>query len=51
MAKNLKILKDNIKGPIFSIVTPFKEDSSIDYKSLLNYLKKEFTSLVEESFM
>ena len=33
-------LKNKLKGPIFSIITPFKNDGKdIDYESLINYIK------------
>ena len=34
---NLK--KSNIKGPIFSIITPFKKDGKIDYETLFKCLR------------
>ena len=37
-------LKDKIKGPVFSIVTPFKKDDSIDYESLNNYIERIYSS-------
>ncbi|MDW7695811.1 dihydrodipicolinate synthase family protein [Flammeovirgaceae bacterium SG7u.111] len=33
-------LKNKINGPVFSIMTPFKEDESIDFASLEKYLEK-----------
>lgn len=33
-------IKRKIKGPVFSIVSPFLEDESIDFKSLEGYLQK-----------
>ena len=33
-------LKSKINGPVFSIVTPFLEDESIDFDSLENYVEK-----------
>lgn len=33
-------LKSKINGPVFSIVTPFLEDESIDFDSLGNYVEK-----------
>ena len=33
-------LKNKINGPVFSIVTPFNEDESIDFPSLENYIQK-----------
>ena len=32
-------LRQKIKGPIYSIITPFKEDETIDYESLGSYIK------------
>ena len=32
-------LKNKIKGPIFSIITPFKEDECIDYNALEKYIE------------
>jgi len=32
-------MKYNIRGPVFSIITPFCDDESVDYKSLSNYVK------------
>ena len=32
-------LRQKIKGPIYSIITPFKKDESIDYESLGSYIK------------
>lgn len=32
-------LKNKIKGPIYSIITPFRKDESIDYESLEKYIK------------
>jgi len=34
-----KKLQNRIKGPVFSIMTPFLEDESIDFDSLENYLQ------------
>ncbi|HIF04412.1 MAG TPA: hypothetical protein EYQ80_03100, partial [Candidatus Poseidoniales archaeon] len=34
-----KKLQNKIKGPVFSIITPFNEDESIDFKSLENYIQ------------
>ena len=44
MKKNLDELRGKIKGPVFSIVTPFKKDLSIDYESLHNYLLRIYQS-------
>ena len=38
MSKVISI-KNKIVGPIFSVITPFKKDESIDYNSLKSYLK------------
>lgn len=35
---NYEEIKNKIKGPVFSIVTPFLEDESIDYDSLGKYV-------------
>lgn len=36
---NYEILKNKIKGPIFSIITPFKnKGKDVDYDSLVNYI-------------
>ena len=35
----LTYIKKKIKGPIFSIITPFKIDGNIDYLALKNYIK------------
>ena len=32
-------LKNNLKGPIYSIITPFDEKESIDYNSLSKYIE------------
>jgi len=40
MSQNLDEIKSKIRGPIFSIITPFKnEGKDIDYTSLENYIK------------
>lgn len=39
MKKNIKDLKRLIKGPVFSIHTPFKKNGEIDYISLKKYLE------------
>lgn len=44
MSSNFLALKEKIKGPVFSIVTPFKKDESIDYESLNNYINKIYFS-------
>ena len=38
MRNNLELLKEQIRGPVFSIITPFCRDESIDYQSLGNYV-------------
>ena len=44
MTSKFLAIKDKIKGPVFSIVTPFKKDDSIDYDSLYNYIKRIYSS-------
>ena len=44
MTSNFSALKDKIKGPVFSIVTPFKSDDSIDFDSLNNYINRIYSS-------
>tara|TARA_Y100001978_G_scaffold195348_1_gene203490 strand:- start:117 stop:1094 length:978 start_codon:yes stop_codon:yes gene_type:complete len=44
MTSKFLALKDKIKGPVFSIVTPFKKDDSIDYDSLNNYIERIYSS-------
>ncbi len=44
MSSNYLVLKEKIKGPVFSVVTPFKEDESIDYESLDEYLNRVYFS-------
>ncbi len=44
MTSNFLALKDKIKGPVFSIVTPFKKNDSIDYYSLNNYINKIYSA-------
>ena len=39
MAINLIDLRNKIKGPVFSIVTPFNKDQSIDFESLKKYIE------------
>jgi len=34
MSRNLEALRARIEGPVFSIMTPFREDESIDYPTL-----------------
>ena len=44
MTSKFLAIKDKIKGPVFSIVTPFKKDESIDYDSLYNYIERIYSS-------
>tara|TARA_Y100000589_G_scaffold325997_1_gene364927 strand:- start:10350 stop:11324 length:975 start_codon:yes stop_codon:yes gene_type:complete len=44
MIKNLSILREKLKGPIFSIITPFKKNEEIDYDALGKYIKKVYNS-------
>ena len=44
MTSNFLILKNKLKGPVFSIITPFKEDGSIDYDALNDYINKIYSS-------
>ena len=44
MTSNFSALKDKIKGPVFSIITPFKSDDSIDFDSLNNYINRIYSS-------
>ena len=44
MNKSLDELKRKIKGPVFSIVTPFKKDLKVDYESLYKYLLRIYQS-------
>ena len=44
MNRKLDELRSQIKGPVFSIVTPFKKDSSIDFDSLKKYLERVYDS-------
>ena len=44
MTSKFLAIKDKIKGPVFSIVTPFKKDDSIDYDSLNNYIERIYSS-------
>ena len=36
---NFSELKNKIKGPIYSIITPFTDTENIDYKSLSKYIE------------
>ena len=38
MKKKILKLKKLIKGPVFSIHTPFKKNGKVDYSSLKKYL-------------
>ena len=44
MKSNFINLKEKIKGPVFSIITPFKKNGSIDFDSLSNYLNRIYKS-------
>ena len=44
MSNSLEKLKEKIKGPVFSIITPFKENQSIDFESLGEYLNQIYNS-------
>ena len=44
MNSNFLNLKNRIKGPVFSIITPFKKDDSIDYDALNKYIDKIYSS-------
>ena len=44
MSDYLNDLRRKIKGPVFSIVTPFKKDSSIDFDALNKYLEMIYRS-------
>ena len=35
----MKEIIDKLKGPVFSIITPFCGDESVDYKCLADYVK------------
>tara|TARA_B100000212_G_C27385019_1_gene538994 strand:- start:14770 stop:15735 length:966 start_codon:yes stop_codon:yes gene_type:complete len=37
-------LKNKIKGPVYSVVTPFNKDQSIDFISLEKYIKRIYSS-------
>lgn len=41
---NYSKIKERIRGPVFSIVTPFAEDESIDFSSLEKYVKYAFSA-------
>ena len=36
---SLQEVKDKLKGPVFSIITPFKEDESVDCEALAGYVR------------
>lgn len=38
MTNHLQSIKEKIKGPVFSIITPFARDESIDYDTLEKYI-------------
>jgi 4-hydroxy-tetrahydrodipicolinate synthase len=42
--KTLTSLRNQIYGPVFSVITPFKEDESIDYDCLQSYLSQVYTA-------
>ena len=44
MSNELNILKEKIKGPVFSVITPFLKDGSIDFESLSKYLDRVYNS-------
>lgn len=44
MSNSLEKLKEKIKGPVFSIITPFKENQSIDFESLGEYLNQIYNA-------
>ena len=44
MSNRLQILKEKIKGPVFSVITPFDEDGEIDFQSLSKYLERVYSS-------
>ena len=44
MTTNFLLLRNRIKGPVFSIVTPFKKDESINYDALDNYIDRIYSS-------
>ena len=37
--EHLDHLKEKLKGPVFSIITPFNDDESVDYECLASYVK------------
>lgn len=41
---NLNQLKERIKGPVFSVMTPFLQNDEIDFLSLEKYLEKIYNS-------
>ena len=40
MSRDLEALRSRIEGPVFSIMTPFREDESIDYPTLERSLER-----------
>ena len=42
MSNRFQILKERIKGPVFSVITPFDKDGEIDFQS------KEFIDLLKK---
>lgn len=49
---NLKAIQDKIQGPVFSILTPFREDNeNIDYDSLEKYLNYSYESGAKNFFV
>ena len=44
MFNHFENLKKRIKGPVFSVITPFDKDGNIDFQSLNLYLERVYTS-------
>ena len=44
MSNRFQILKERIKGPVFSVITPFDKDGEIDFESLSKYLERVYSS-------
>ena len=44
MFNHFENLKERIKGPVFSVITPFDKDGNIDFQSLNLYLERVYTS-------
>ena len=42
--KRYIFFKNSIQGPVFSVVTPFNKDQTINFKSLRNYLERVYSS-------